>query len=197
MFVHGLALANVDQRIALGMDDEPAGGVHVLARRVIDDREIGELGGVAKGIGHEPLAVLREAREELVEVENPLRHDDTFDGIEQSSRGVEGRSDGGRVEDDRGDHMRAAAVSNEVNLLQGLLDVGTGGTVPDEHPGQEEEDIVRMRRVVNLIRRRRLLRCEAIVRHQHNALGAFCDPSSQVRVIAFILSAVKKTKCQR
>ena len=152
VFVHGLALANVDQRIALGMDDEPAGGVHVLARGIVDDGEIGELDSVAKGIGHEPLAVLREAREELVEVEDPLRHDDTLDGVEQSSRGVEGRSDGGRVEDDRGDHMRAAAVSNEVNLLQGLLDVGAGRTVPDEHPGQEEEDIVRMRRVVNLIR---------------------------------------------
>lgn len=152
VFVHGLALTNVDQRIALGMDDEPAGGIHVVTRGIVDDGEIGELDSVAKGIGYEPLAVLREAREELVEVEDPLRHDDTFDGVEQSGRGVEGRSDWGRVEDDRGDHMRAAAVSNEVNLLQGLLDVGTGRTVPDEHPGQEEEDIVRMRRVMNLIR---------------------------------------------
>jgi hypothetical protein len=86
----------------------------------------------------------------------------------------------------------AAAVSDEVDLLQGLLDVGTGGTVPDEHPGQEEKNVVRMRRVVNLIRRRGLLRCKAVIWHQDNALSAFCDPSSQVGVIAFVLSAVKK-----
>ena len=197
MLVHGLALADVDQGITLGMDEEPAGGVHVLARRIVEDGEVGELGDAAKGIGHEPLAVLREAREELVEVENPLRHNDTLDGIEQSGGGVEGRSNGGRVEDDRGDHVCAAAVSNEVDLLQGLLDVGTGGTVPDEHPGQEEKNVVRMRRVVDLIRWRRLLRCKAIVWHQNDALSTFCDPSSQVGVVAFILSAVKKTECQR
>ena len=189
MLVHGLALANVDQSIALGMDDEPAGGIHVLAGRIVDDGEIGELGHAAKGIGHEPLAVLREAREELVEVEDPLRHNDTLDGIEQSGRGVEGRSNGCRVEDDRGNHVCAAAVSNEVDLLQGLLDVGTRGTVPDQHPGQEEKDIVRMRRMVDLVPRRRLPRRKAIVWHQNNALSAFCDPSSQVSVITFILSA--------
>jgi hypothetical protein len=71
VFVHGLALANVNQGIALGMDDEPAGGIHMLARRVVEDGEVGELGDAAKGVGHEPLAVLREARDELVEVEDP------------------------------------------------------------------------------------------------------------------------------
>ena len=197
MLVHGLALANVDQGVVLGMNDEPAGGIHALARGVIEHGEIGELGGAAEGVSHEPLAVLREARDELVGVEDPLRHDDTLDGIEQSGRGVEGRRDGGRVEDDRGNHMRAAAVSDEVDLLQSLLDVGTGGSVPDQEPGQEEKNIVRMRRVVDIILWGRFLRCKAIVWHQNNALSTFCDPSSQVSVVAFILSAVNTTECQR
>ena len=81
MLVHGLALANVDQGVALGMDDEPAGGVHVFARGVVEGGEVGELGDAAKGVGYEPLAVLREARNKLVEVEDTLRHNDTFDGI--------------------------------------------------------------------------------------------------------------------
>jgi len=68
--------------------------------------------------------------------------------------------------------VRAAAVTDEVDLLQSLLDVGTGGTVPDEHPGQEEKNIVRMRRMVNLIPCRGLLRCKAIIWHQNNALNA-------------------------
>ena len=126
------------------MDDEPAGGIHVFARRVVEDGEVGELGDAAEGIGHEPLAVLREAGDELVEVEDPLRHNDAFNGVKQSGRGVEGRGNGGRIEDDRGDHVRAAAMSDEVDLLQGLLDVCTRGAVPDEHPGQEEKDIVRV-----------------------------------------------------
>ena len=195
MIVHGLALANVDRRVALGMDDEPAGGIHVFARGVVEDGEVRELGDAAKGVGNEPLAILGEARDELVGVEYPLRHNDAFDSVEQSGGGVEGRSDGGRVEDDRGDHVCATAVSDEVYLLQGLLDIGAGGAVPDEHPGQEEKDIVRMRRVVNLICWRGLHRCKAIVWHQNNALSTFCDLSSQVSVTAFILSAVRK-ECQ-
>ena len=88
--------------------------------------------------------------------------------------------------------MCAAAMPNEVDLLQGFLDVGARGSIPDEEPGQEEKNIVRMRRVVNLIRWRRLLRGKAIIRHQNNTPGAFCDPPSQVSVVAFILSAVGK-----
>ena len=195
--MHGLALANVDQGVALGVDDEPAGGIHVFARRVVEDGKVGELGSAAEGTGHEPLAVLREAGDELVEVEDPFRHNDTFDGVEQSGRGVEGRSNGGRVEDDRGDHVCAATMSDEIDLLQGLLDVCTRGAVPDEHPGQEEKNIVRMRRVVNSIRRRRLFWCKAIVWHQNNALSTFCNPSSQVGVIAFISSAARKTVFQQ
>lgn len=100
MFVHGLALANVDQGVALGMDDEPAGGVYVFARGVVEDGEIGEFGDAAKGVGHEPLAVLREARNESVEVEDSLRHDDAFDDIKQSGWSIERRSNGSRIEDD-------------------------------------------------------------------------------------------------
>lgn len=144
MLVHGLALANVDQLVTLGMDDEPAGGIYVFARGIVEDGEVGELGDTAEGVGHEPLAVLGGARNELVEVEDALRHNDTFDGIKQPGRGVEGRSDGGGVEDDRSDHMRAAAMSDEVDLVQGLLNIGAGGSVPDEESGQEEKKIVRM-----------------------------------------------------
>lgn len=197
MLLHGLALTNVDQGVALGVDDKPTGGVHVFARGIVDDREVGELGDAAKCAGHEPLAVLGEARDELVGVEDPLRHNDTFDGIKQPGGGVEGRGDGGRVEDDRGDHVCAAAMSDEVDLLQGLLDVGTGGTVPDEHPGQEEKNIVRMRRVVDRIRWRMLLWCKAIIWHQHNALSAFCEASSQVGVVPFIVSADKMSATGR
>ena len=89
MLVHGLALSNVDQGVALGMDDEPTGGVYVFARGIVEDGEVGELGDTAKGVGHEPLAVLREARDESVEVEDPLRHDNTFDGIKQPGRSIE------------------------------------------------------------------------------------------------------------
>lgn len=85
--------------------------------------------------------------------------------------------------------MSAAAVSDEVDLLQGLLDVRAGRSVPDKHPGQEEKDIVRMRWVVNLVCWRRFLRREAVVWHQYNALGIRCDPSSQISVIPFILPA--------
>lgn len=88
--------------------------------------------------------------------------------------------------------MGAAAVSDEVDLLQGLLDVRPGRTIPDEQPGQEEENVVRMRRVVNLIRCRRFLRCKAIIWHQYNALSTPCDPPSQISVLAFILSAESK-----
>ena len=188
MLVHGLALANVDQGVALGMNDEPAGGVYVFARGVVEDGKVGELGDTAKGVGYEPFAILREARNELVGVEDPLRHNDTFDGIKQSGRSIERRSNGSRVEDDRGDHMCAAAMSDEVDILQSLLDVGARRTVPDEDPGQEEKNIIRMRRVVDVIRRRRLLWCKAIIWHQNNALSTFCDPSGQVSVEAFILS---------
>ena len=194
MLVHGLALANVNERVTLGMEDEPTGGVHVFARGVVEYGEVGELGDAAEGVGYEPLAVLREARDELIDVENTLRHDDAFDCIKQPGRCVEGGSNGGRVEDDRCDHVCAAAVSNEVDLLQGLLDIGTGGTVPNEHPGQEEKKIVRVRRVVNRIRWRRLPRCKAIIWHQNNALSTCCDPSSQVSVVAFILSVVKNVR---
>jgi len=90
--------------------------------------------------------------------------------------------------------MCAAAMSDEVDILQGLLDVGTRGTVPDEDPGQEEENIVRMRRVVDVIRRRRLLRCKAIIWHQNNALSPFCDSSSKVSVVAFILSESRESR---
>ena len=93
--------------------------------------------------------------------------------------------------------MRTATMSDEVDLLQGLLDVGAGGTVPNEEPGQEEENVVGMRRMVDLILRRRLLRCKAIIWHQNNALSTFCDPSSQVSVMAFILSAAEEAVCQR
>ena len=89
VLVHGLALTNVDQGVALGMDDEPAGGIHVFTRRVVEDGEIGELGVSTEGVGHEPVAVLGEARDQLVGVEDTLRHDDAFDSIEQSGRGVE------------------------------------------------------------------------------------------------------------
>ena len=84
--------------------------------------------------------------------------------------------------------MCAAAMSDEMDILQGLLDVCARGTVPDEDPGQEEENIIRMRRMVDVIRLRRLLRCKAIIWHQNDALSTFCDPSSQVSVVAFILS---------
>ena len=133
--MHGLALTGVDQGVALGMNDQPAGGIHMFTRGVVEDGEIRELGVSTKRIGHEPLAVLREARDELVRIEDTLRHDDTFDDIEQSGRGVERRSDGGRVEYNRGDHVSAAAVSDEVDLLQGLLDVRPGRAIPDKHPG--------------------------------------------------------------
>ena len=95
VLVHGLALANVDHGVALGMNYEPAGRIHVFARGVVEDGEVGELGNTAEGVGHEPLAVLRGARDELVRVEDSLRHNDTFDCIKQSGRGVEGRSDRG------------------------------------------------------------------------------------------------------
>lgn len=142
VLVHRLALANVNQCVTLGMDDEPTGGIHVFARGVIEDREVGELGDAAEGVGHEPLAVLRGTRDESVEVEDSLRHNDAFDGTKQPGRGVEGRGDGSRVEDDRSYHVCAAAMSDEVDILQCLLDIGAGGTVPDEDPGQEEEDII-------------------------------------------------------
>ena len=82
MLVHGPALANVDQGISLGVNDEPAGGIHVFAGGVVEGGEVGELGDSTKGIGHEPLAVLREARDELVGVKDTLRHNDTLDGVE-------------------------------------------------------------------------------------------------------------------
>ena len=85
--------------------------------------------------------------------------------------------------------MGAAAVSDEVDLLQGLLDVRPRRSIPDEHPGQEEKDVVRMRRVVNLVPRRGFLRCKAIVWHQNDVLGTLCDPPGQISVFAFVLPA--------
>lgn len=83
--------------------------------------------------------------------------------------------------------MGAAAVADEVDLLHGFLDISSRGSVPDEHPGQEEENVVRMCWVVDLIRWCGLFRCKAIIGHQNNALCTLCDPSSQVSVITFIL----------
>ena len=95
MLVHGVALVNVDQGVALGMGDEPAGGIYVFARGVVEDGEVGELVDTAESVGHEPLAILGGTCDELVGVEDTLRHNDTLDGIKQPGRGVEGRSDGG------------------------------------------------------------------------------------------------------
>ena len=89
MLVHSLALARVDQGVALGMNDEPAGGIHVVTRGVVEDGEVGELGDSTEGIGHEPLAVLGEARDELVGVKDALRHNDALDGVKHSGGSVE------------------------------------------------------------------------------------------------------------
>lgn len=94
VFVHRLALTNVDQGVTVGMNEEPAGGIHVFAGGVVEHGEIGKLGVSAKRIGHEPLAILGEARDELVGVEDTPGHNDAFDDIEQSGGGVERRSDG-------------------------------------------------------------------------------------------------------
>jgi hypothetical protein len=57
------ALASVDQGVTLGMNNETGTHVVASARGAVEYGEVGELEDSTKGVGHELLAVLREAQD--------------------------------------------------------------------------------------------------------------------------------------